>query len=77
MITIFQNYKGPSAKYTHEHDTPINVNKEYKENLTFGQKSADWVANMTGCWKFIIIQTFIIIFWAGMNIYLVLHPTLS
>jgi uncharacterized membrane protein len=38
-----------------------------KQNLTFGQKAADTVAKTIGSWKFIIIQTSLILAWITYN----------
>lgn len=64
----------PVSQYSHEHDTPINVNKEYKEQLTVGQKCADKVAEIVGSWTFLIVQTAFLCLWIAMNAYLMLHP---
>jgi uncharacterized membrane protein len=45
-----------------------NWHEEHSESLTFGQKLADKVATGMGSWKFIIIQTVIVILWMGMNV---------
>jgi len=41
---------------------------EHVETSTFGQRLADSVATGMGSWRFIIIQTIIVIFWMGLNI---------
>lgn len=38
------------------------------EQLTVGQKVADWVAGTMGSWKFIIIQTTILFIWIVLNV---------
>jgi len=38
------------------------------ENLTFGQRIADQLANSMGSWGFIIIQTIFVIIWMVINI---------
>lgn len=53
--------------YRHKH-TPIqNVNDLYAGQLTFGERAADKVAYVAGSWKFIIIQSFILMIWAILN----------
>ncbi len=64
----------PVSKYSHKNDEPINVNKEYKEQLTVGQKCADKVAEIVGSWTFLIVQTAFLCLWIAMNAYLMLHP---
>jgi uncharacterized membrane protein len=39
----------------------------HKESLGFGQRLADKVANGMGSWRFIIIQTLIVILWMSLN----------
>ena len=41
---------------------------EHKEKLAYGQRLADAVANGMGSWRFIIIQTIIVLAWMALNI---------
>jgi uncharacterized membrane protein len=41
---------------------------KHKESLAFGQRLADQVANGMGSWRFIIIQTIIVILWMALNV---------
>lgn len=54
-------------KFTHEQHTPVNVNALVDEQLTVGQKVADVVAANMGSWRFIIIQSIILILWIILN----------
>jgi uncharacterized membrane protein len=54
--------------FKHEHPPIQNVNKIFEEQLTHGQRAADWVANNIGSWRFIIGQTFLLIIWAILNV---------
>ena len=38
------------------------------ESLKFGQRLADSVANGMGSWRFIIIQTIIVVLWMALNV---------
>ncbi|MDB5088554.1 MAG: hypothetical protein JWR09_2548 [Mucilaginibacter sp.] len=40
----------------------------HKDSLAFGQRLADSVANGMGSWRFIIIQTLIVLVWMALNI---------
>ncbi len=40
----------------------------HKDSLEFGQRLADKVANGMGSWRFIIIQTLIVILWMSLNV---------
>lgn len=42
---------------------------EDKSTLTLGQKLADGVATLVGSWRFVIIQSLLICFWIGMNLW--------
>jgi len=42
--------------------------QKHHETLTFGQRIADKVANGMGSWRFIIIQTIIVMIWMVLNI---------
>ena len=41
---------------------------QYKDKMTFGQKMADWLARGMGSWKFIIIQTLLVVCWMTLNV---------
>jgi uncharacterized membrane protein len=55
--------------FKHEHPPVRNVNQVFEEQLTLGQRSADWVANTMGSWKFIVIQTIVLAAWISLNIF--------
>lgn len=42
--------------------------EKHKETLSYGDRLADAVATGMGSWKFIIIQTIIVIAWMGLNL---------
>jgi uncharacterized membrane protein len=50
-----------------------NWHEKHKEKLTFGSRLADAVANGMGSWKFIIIQTFLVVLWMGLNLLAYTH----
>ena len=47
---------------------PINWHEKHIETLGFGSRLADSVAKGMGSWRFIIIQTVLVILWMGLNI---------
>ena len=59
------HFKFPTFK--HNHPAVINVNEVADERLTIGQRIADKVASGMGSWRFIIIQTTILVLWAVLN----------
>jgi uncharacterized membrane protein len=54
-------------KFKHDHPPVINVNDAADEQFTVGQKVADSVASTVGSWRFIIIQTIILVLWLIAN----------
>jgi uncharacterized membrane protein len=53
--------------FKHNHPAIINVNKAADEQLTVGQRIADGVAATMGSWRFIIIQSCILLAWLILN----------
>jgi uncharacterized membrane protein len=45
-----------------------NWHEKHAETLSFGSRIADSVANGMGSWKFIIIQTILVVLWMGLNL---------
>jgi len=45
-----------------------NWHQHHSESLSFGDRLADSVANGMGSWRFIIIQTLIVILWMTLNV---------
>jgi len=45
-----------------------NWHQRHTEEMTFGQRLADTVATGMGSWRFIIIQTLIVVVWMGLNV---------
>lgn len=44
-----------------------NWHQQHSENLSFGSLLADQVARNMGSWRFIIVQTIIVVIWMGLN----------
>jgi uncharacterized membrane protein len=59
------HFKFPVFK--HDHPPVINVNEVADERLTVGQRIADGVASGMGSWRFIIIQSCILVAWLILN----------
>lgn len=45
-----------------------NWHDQHKETLSFGSRIADAVASGMGSWKFIIVQTILVILWMTLNL---------
>lgn len=54
--------------YRHDHAPVRNVNEVISEQLTLGQRSADWVVAKVGSWGFIIGQSSLLAVWALLNV---------
>jgi len=46
----------------------VNWHQKHKNEMSFGQRLADSVATGMGSWRFIIIQTVIVILWMALNV---------
>jgi uncharacterized membrane protein len=62
--------QGPAATYRHDGHVVKNINKEFRIQLTYGQRIADWLAKVVGSWPFIIYQSVVIVIWMATNVYL-------
>ena len=49
-------------------ETQKTWHEKHHASLSFGGRVADAVANGMGSWKFIILQTVLVILWMGMNL---------
>lgn len=54
--------------YRHKHSPVKNANVVVEEQLSLGQKAADWIANKVGSWEFIIGQSTLLTMWAMLNV---------
>jgi uncharacterized membrane protein len=54
--------------FSHHHVPVRNVNEILEEELTFGQRAADRTTNIMGSWRFIIIQSLVLIVWVVLNV---------
>ena len=50
-----------------------NWHQKAQDKLKIGDRVADSVSTVMGSWRFIIIQTVIIVFWIGGNVWLLFH----
>jgi uncharacterized membrane protein len=54
--------------FVHAHPPVRDVNDIEVERLTVGQRAADRVAAIVGSWRFIIVQSVILVLWAWLNL---------
>lgn len=69
-----EEFESPCARWHHEHPPVRNVNEEYDDALTSGQRIADKVASAVGSWPFIITQSIVLVAWIIANVWLAFHP---
>jgi uncharacterized membrane protein len=50
-----------------------NWHQRHTEEMTFGQRLADSVATGMGSWRFIIIQSVIVVLWMALNIVAIVY----
>lgn len=62
--------RSPVDAYNHNHPPVRNINDEFIEHQSVGQKIADRVASIIGSWPFIIIQSCFLAAWLAVNSYL-------
>ncbi|MEP7269944.1 MAG: DUF1003 domain-containing protein [Acidobacteriota bacterium] len=55
-------------RFIHRGRVARNVNHEFEEQLTVGQRVADKFAKVIGSWRFIIIQTVMLAIWIALNL---------
>lgn len=61
--------KGPAVRFDHDGQVIRNINQEFRQKLTVGQRASDRVDRVVCSWPFIIYQSMIIAVWIGFNIY--------
>ncbi|MGD9404423.1 MAG: DUF1003 domain-containing protein [Anaerolineae bacterium] len=54
--------------FSHQHAPVRNVNEILEEELGFGQRAADWTTKIMGSWRFIILQSLVLIVWVVLNV---------
>jgi uncharacterized membrane protein len=54
--------------FRHSHSPIRNVNEILEEESTLGQRAADWTTNVMGSWRFIIVQSLLLIAWVILNV---------
>ncbi|MFH2055860.1 MAG: DUF1003 domain-containing protein, partial [bacterium] len=59
--------------FTEQEVLARNINPEFEERLTLGQRLADRVAEFGGSWRFIIICAAVLALWISLNSYLLLQ----
>jgi len=56
------------APFQHKHPPVVNVNQQFAEVCTAGQRVADAFARAIGSWTFIVIQSMLLALWVALNV---------
>ena len=54
--------------FSHHHAPVRNLNEILEEELSFGQRAADWTTRIMGSWRFIIAQSLVLVVWVILNV---------
>ncbi len=54
--------------FHHGHAPIRNVNEILEEESTLGQRAADRMATVMGSWRFIVVQSLVLILWVILNV---------
>ena len=55
------------GRHLDPHSDIRNVHEDYHESRSFGQRAADAISASVGAWKFILIQSTILVLWIASN----------
>ena len=73
--SLTQGEKTVLKKFIDRRHISRNVNKDYEERYTFGQRVADKVASFGGSWIFITLFGGILLTWIGLNSFVLIHSS--
>ena len=59
-----------NSKKHNGHPIKHENHPRFRQNLSFGQRAADFIATFGGSWTFVISLSFILVFWMGLNVIL-------
>jgi uncharacterized membrane protein len=65
---VIDRWERMRLRHSHRHAPLRNVNEAVAQSMTFGERASDAFAATMGSWKFIIIQSAILVLWVVLNI---------
>jgi uncharacterized membrane protein len=65
---IIDQWEKLRVRHAHRHPPVKNVNEAVAQSMTFGERASDAFAATMGSWKFIIIQSVILVIWVVLNL---------
>jgi uncharacterized membrane protein len=67
-LDLVEKWQKARIRHKHEHPAVINVNAAHDRSLTVGERVADVFAEVMGSWRFIIIQSLVLVLWMILNV---------
>ncbi len=65
---VVERWERLRVRHAHKHAPAKNINQAADQSMTFGDRASDAFASTMGSWKFIIIQSMILVVWVALNI---------
>ena len=65
---VIDRWERMRLRHSHRHAPLRNVNEAAAQSMTFGERASDAFAATMGSWKFILIQSAILVLWVVLNI---------
>jgi len=65
---VIDRWERLRVRHSHKHPPLRNVNEAAAQSMTFGERASDAFAATMGSWKFIIIQSVILMIWVMLNV---------
>jgi uncharacterized membrane protein len=65
---VIDRWERRRLRHSHKHAPVRNVNEAVDQSMTFGERASDAFAETMGSWKFIIIQSCILMIWVLLNV---------
>ncbi len=66
--SVIDRWERMRLRHSHRHAPLRNVNEAAAQSMTFGERASDAFAATMGSWKFIIIQSVLLVIWVVLNI---------
>jgi len=66
--SVIDRWERARVRHLHRHAPVQNINEALAQSMTFGERASDVFASTMGSWKFIIIQSAILMLWVILNI---------
>jgi uncharacterized membrane protein len=68
MAVVAEKWQSIRVRHEHKHSPIVNVNVAHEQQLTWGERASDGFASAVGSWRFIVIQSVLLVAWIILNI---------